>query len=64
MKVVEKTESGQSANNGEHVEDDPLMNRHDVQEWVWECSIDRRGVFDPCRVNQSERCGEESGSFS
>ena len=54
MKAVEEPKSRQSANNRDDVEHDPLFNRHDVEERIWEFPINSRGVFDPCRVDQSE----------
>jgi len=55
MKTVEEPKSRQSADNRDDVEYDPLLNRHDVEERIWEFPINSRGVFDPCRVDQSER---------
>jgi hypothetical protein len=54
MKTVEEPKSRQSANDRNDIEDDPLLNRHDVEERIWEFAVDGRSVFDPCRVDQSE----------
>jgi len=55
MKTVEESKSRQSAYHRDDIEDDPLLDRHDIEERVWEFPINSRGVFDPCRVDQSER---------
>jgi hypothetical protein len=54
MKTVEESKRRQSANNRDDIENDPLLDRHDVEERIWEFPIDCRSVFDPSRVNQSE----------
>lgn len=48
MQTVEESEGRQSANNRDNIEDDPLFDRHNIEERIWEFPIDRRGVFDPC----------------
>jgi hypothetical protein len=47
MKAVEEPESRQSTNDSDDIEDDPLFDRHDVEERIWELPVDGRGVFDP-----------------
>jgi len=54
MQTVEEPEGRQSANNRDDVKDDPLFNRHNIEKRIWEFAVDGRGVFDPCRVDQSE----------
>lgn len=48
MQAVQALEGHQSATNRKNIEDDPLFERHNVEERIWEFPIDRRGVFDPC----------------
>ena len=62
MKTVQQPECGQSTHNGDDVEYDPLLDRHDIQEWVWELVIDRSGVLDPEGVDYSERGSERRGA--
>jgi hypothetical protein len=62
MKTVEEPKSRQSANNRDDIKDNPLFNRHDVEERIWEFPINSRSVFDPCRVDQSEGTSEEGSS--
>lgn len=47
MQGVEKSESCQGTNDGDDVKDDPLLTRHDCQEWVWEFAIDSGSMFNP-----------------
>jgi hypothetical protein len=47
METIEEPKSRQSSSNGNDVEDDPLFDRHDVEEWIWEFAVDTRSVFDP-----------------
>jgi hypothetical protein len=58
MKTVEEPKSRQSADNRDDVEDNPLFNRHNVEERIWEFPINSGCVFDPSRVDQSERSSQ------
>jgi hypothetical protein len=47
METVDESESCQGAYNGDNIEDNPLIQRHEVEERIWEFPIDRRSVLDP-----------------